>query len=98
MSPLHVQLAPEVKLYDQDGIDLTPKGRKELALCAILACSPEHSCTREHLRNLLWSDRSRDQSLVSLRQATKKIRKSLDLKQNVLISNKILQSSSTEPF
>lgn len=59
------------------GASVLPKGRKERALIAVLALSPDNRRSRKWVQNLLWSDRSESQGSSSLRQALTRIRKTL---------------------
>lgn len=88
MNSVSIQLFSTFTLTDEFGNDLTPKGKKEKAVCAVLACSPGFICTREKLRGLLWSDRSRDQAQISLRQTLKRIRTTLNTHSEFLITDR----------
>ena len=64
-------------LRDRGGRSIRPPGRKECALLAVLAHSPNFRRSRNWLKALLWSDRSEQQASGSLRQAIWRIRKGL---------------------
>lgn len=81
-----------------DGFDVTlkqgrasilPKGRKEIAIIAILACSKGMRATREHLCETLWSDRDVYQARTSLRQALSRIRRRHSIYREIVGANKI---------
>lgn len=59
------------------GSEITPRGRKEVAILLFLALSPGHTASREILKSILWSDRFPDQQDMSLRRALTNIRFSM---------------------
>ncbi|HGG06854.1 MAG TPA: hypothetical protein ENK28_15450 [Aliiroseovarius sp.] len=63
------------QVFDADGTPITPKGRKECGLLALLAFAPNFCRPRSWLQNKLWSDRFPDQGKASLRRALSNIRK-----------------------
>ncbi|MGV6812926.1 MAG: winged helix-turn-helix domain-containing protein [Brevirhabdus sp.] len=67
----------DFSIESASGDVLTPKGRKECALLAMLALSPERQLSRRILQDTLWPDRFSDQAQASLRRALSNIRKSL---------------------
>lgn len=68
-----------------DGFDLTPRPQKVRALLALLALSPDQRRSRQWLIDRLWSDRSPEQALGSLRQALVDLRKSFGDRSDVLL-------------
>ncbi|WP_158964235.1 hypothetical protein [Chachezhania sediminis] len=76
-APLTLRLRGPFAAQDGAGRDVLPAGRKERALLALLAFAPDRRCLRPWLRDTLWSDRSRNQRITSLRRALANIRKSL---------------------
>lgn len=61
------------------GESIRPTVNKEAALLAILALSPNYRRSRVWLRQILWGDRSDEQSAASLRQALSRLRKAPSL-------------------
>lgn len=74
---MFIQLVGEMRLFDVDGVDLTPKSAKARAIIAILARTLGGTRSRAFLEGCLWSDRGREQAAGSLRQALSEIRKAL---------------------
>ena len=62
-------------IRDDKGAELLTTGKKEIALCALLASAKDGKRTRNWLKKTLWSDRSEEQAATSLRRALANIRK-----------------------
>jgi DNA-binding SARP family transcriptional activator len=62
-----MRLSGAFRLLDPEGNDRTPTSRKGRALLAYLALARDGRASREHLRSLLWTDRSEAQARASLR-------------------------------
>jgi DNA-binding SARP family transcriptional activator len=62
-----MRLSGSFRLLDPEGGDRTPTSRKGRALLAYLALARDGRAGREHLRSLLWTDRSEAQARASLR-------------------------------
>ena len=56
------------------GVEIALRGRKACALLAYLALLPAHRTIREHVADLLWTDRGSDQARASLRQTLAELR------------------------
>ncbi len=74
--------------FVRDGVDMTPSGRKAMALLALLATAPAGRRSRKWLQNHLWSDKGESQGAASLRQTLYEIRSNLDTYREVLFSDK----------
>jgi len=75
-------------LRTDDGSDLTPANRKERALIALLAVSPERRRSRRWLQALLWSESPPDKSSASLRRALANLKAALGDRPALLMSNR----------
>ena len=64
-------------LHDRRGRVVRIASKKNRALLAILALSPNHSATREQIATLLWGNRGEVQSRSSLRQSLAVLRREL---------------------
>lgn len=84
---IEISVLGPFRVVGRNGEDLTPKGRKECGLLAILALSQGRSRPRTTLQDKLWSDRGPDQAANSLRQALSQIRKSLGPYRDCLIAD-----------
>lgn len=58
-----------------DGMDITPRGKRAKALIALLCTSNNASRTRAWIQEKLWSDRGTIQASASLRQELSELRK-----------------------
>ena len=76
------------QVFDADGTPITPKGRKECGLLALLAFAPNFCRPRSWLQNKLWSDRFPDQGKASLRRALSNIRKAFGPAATSLLSDR----------
>jgi TolB-like protein/DNA-binding SARP family transcriptional activator len=70
-------LLGEFSLADPDGRPVLVTGKKNWALLAILALSPNQTMSRERLVGLLWADRGHEQARNSLRQSLAVLRREL---------------------
>src|SRR5215212_9198432 len=76
------------RVLDQNGEDLTPRGRKARALLAMIALTPTRRRSRPALQDKLWSNRGPEQGAASLRQTLTEIRKALGERyRNCLVSD-----------
>ena len=78
MSTLTIRVLGGFEAIDDAGNAIKFHTRKAAALLAYLAMSPGREFSREHLMNLLWSDRAEAQASNSLRQALSQLRKALN--------------------
>ncbi len=74
---MRARLNGSVRVFDDDGADITPAGMKERGLLALLLASPGQRRTRIWLQNMLWSESDPEQAAGSLRQALSRVRKTL---------------------
>lgn len=77
MSQLKIRVLGGFEAVDKTGRQIRFQTRKAAALLIYLAMSPGKEFSREHLMNLLWSDRAEAQASNSLRQALSHLRKTL---------------------
>lgn len=63
-------------VFDEQGRDVTPRGRKSRAILAYLSAHAGTRVPRERVMDLLWGDRGQAQARDSLRQALAEIRRS----------------------
>lgn len=73
---LRIRLRGNFTVLDDDGRDLTPKGKKAVGLLALLAECDTKTRNRRWLEDKLWSDRGPKQARGSLRTTLSEIRKS----------------------
>ncbi len=92
MAPLNIQVIGQFELRDANNILILPKGKKEIAIVAMLACTPGKRLTRKIIQDTLWSDRSAEQAKTSLRQALYRIRRTLNGNRSALLADKITVS------
>ena len=57
-----------------DGLDLTPANRKERAILAMLALSPDRRQSRRWIESLLWSESPAEKASANLRRALANLR------------------------
>lgn len=76
-NPARLELLGAFSLHGIDGKSILINSKKNRALLAILALSPNLHATRERLAGLLWGDRGDDQARDSLRQSVAVLRKEL---------------------
>ncbi|WP_304617044.1 SARP family transcriptional regulator [Paracoccus sp. (in: a-proteobacteria)] len=74
---LRLRLMGQVRLSDEDGRDLTPRGRKARGLLVLLAMAPDLRLGRAQLQDKLWSESPPAQGSASLRQALHECRQAL---------------------
>jgi DNA-binding SARP family transcriptional activator len=74
---IRLQLAGEFQCHAEDAAPIDLPLAKEQGLLAILALSPDCSCSRGKITNLLWSTRSDEQARASLRQSLWSLKKTL---------------------
>lgn len=87
MTKRTLRLFGEFHLSSDDGADPTALGRRERALLAFLALSPNPRESREQLAALLWSNRGDEQARHSLAQCTAALRKALgDSQKSIVMS------------
>ncbi|MEM9582847.1 MAG: hypothetical protein AAGA08_07000 [Pseudomonadota bacterium] len=84
---ISIDLVGILKVSDKDGADLTPLGKKDKGVIAILGASSDMRCSRSKLQDKLWSDRAYEQGSNSLRQALTSIRRQLGPYRDLLITN-----------
>ena len=76
-NPARLQLLGAFSLHGSNGKLIAIVSKKNQALLAILALSPNLRATRERLAGLLWGDRGDEQARDSLRQSIAVLRKDL---------------------
>ena len=82
-----LKLFGEFDLSTDDGTVITVLGRRDRAVLAYLALTPNQRESRERLAALLWSNRGDEQARHSLAQSTAVIRKALgDTDKSVVVS------------
>ena len=69
MGAIRINLIGEFQCLDNSGQILEISAAKEQGVIAVLALSEGYSCSRSRLIELLWSDRSKEQALASVRQS-----------------------------
>ncbi|MEX3009614.1 hypothetical protein [Hoeflea sp. TYP-13] len=79
-----IRLLGLFSFVDNDGKELAPKGRKAVALLALLSTAPDGRRGRKWLQDRLWSDRSESQGSASLRQTLYEIRTRLGSHKDIL--------------
>ena len=77
MAALEINVLGGFEATDEAGKIVRFHTRKAAALLAYLAMNPGKEFSREHLMNLLWSDRAEAQASNSLRQSLSQLRKAL---------------------
>jgi len=75
--PVSITLHGQIAVTSKDGTDLTPRGKKALAILAMLAEADTLKRARRWLEHHLWSDRASEQARGSLRQTLFELRKAL---------------------
>ena len=83
-----VALRGRFEIRTWDGRDVTPPRRKERALVALLALSPQRRRTRAWLQSHLWSDRAPEQASGSLRRALCDLRRTMGPDAAVVVSDR----------
>lgn len=83
---IKIDLVGTLRVTDAQGQDLTPTGKKNKGLLAILCTSPNFCCSRAKLQDRLWSDRTQEQGSNSLRQALTLLRRVLNQDAEVLLT------------
>jgi DNA-binding SARP family transcriptional activator len=78
VSTLTIRILGGFEAIDGAGRAIKFHTRKAAALLVYFAMSPGKEFSREHLMNLLWSDRAEAQASNSLRQALSQLRKALN--------------------
>lgn len=87
MAKWTLQLLGGFHLSSEDGEEITALGRRERAILAYLALTPNQRETRERLASLFWSSRGDEQARHSLVQSTAALRKALgDTEKTVIVS------------
>lgn len=76
------------RVIDADGVNRTPRKRKEQGLLGLLALSAQRRLTRSKIKAMLWSDRTDEQAAVSLRRALYDLRAALGPARDALKSNR----------
>ncbi|MBU1305242.1 MAG: hypothetical protein KKF33_06955 [Alphaproteobacteria bacterium] len=74
---LRIYLLGPFQIVGPDGRDLTPRRHKANALLAMVAVAERGQRARSWLCSRLWSDRSQEQALGSLRQSLTDIRRAI---------------------
>jgi len=84
---IKLQTSPRFKLVDlRHDESITIKGTKTKGLIALLAMAPDYCRSRAWVKQRLWSDRSEEQASGSLRQCISDIKKSLDSRKHLLVT------------
>ena len=74
---MKVNLRGPFRVFDDAGVDRTPKGIKERALLALVLLSPGQRRTRASVQDKLWSESDAQMASGSCRQALANMRKAL---------------------
>jgi len=74
---LKIHLLGPFQIIGSDGRDLTPRRQKANALLALVAVADRGQRARSWLCSRLWSDRSQEQALGSMRQSLTDLRRAL---------------------
>ncbi len=74
---MRVCLNGPFRLFDDSGLDVTPRGIKERGLLALILMSPGQRRSRVWVQDKLWSERDAAQASGSCRQALSNVRKAL---------------------
>lgn len=85
---LRIRLFGGFRVFDNEGIDLTPTSQKAQALIALLATAPDGARSRQWIQSKLWSDRASKQASGSLRQSLTQIRTALGPQKDFLQSDR----------
>ncbi len=85
---LRLTLYGAMQAHDATGLDVTPRIRKSRAVLAALALAAPKPVLRDHLANLLWSQRDRDQGRASLRQCVHELQLALAADPLVLLAER----------
>jgi len=88
MARLDVRLLGGFEAQFDNGQKIAPSMRKTEALLAYLALAPEKSRSRDHLADLLWSDRGEEQAKTSLRQSLTALRRLLHVSDDTILRTK----------
>ncbi|CUH65130.1 DNA-binding transcriptional activator of the SARP family protein [Thalassovita autumnalis] len=76
-------------LRAEDGRDLTPPYRKERAILALLATTPERRLSRAWIQSMLWSEKPPEKASANLRRALANLRDSLADAKGVIGANRL---------
>lgn len=71
----YISLFGPFDVADNLGNSVRPAGKKECAIIALLACSPQFRRSRNWVKSMLWSDRGEAQASASLRQTLWRLRR-----------------------
>lgn len=71
------------------GLDMTPQYRKERALLALLAMTPERRCSRAWLQSKLWSEKPPEKAAANLRRALANLREALGKVAEIIGANRL---------
>ena len=74
---LRLKLLGTMAVHDNLGRSALPRGRKTRAVIGVLALNAPRPVLRDHLAELLWSRRGREQARASLRQAVHELQRCL---------------------
>ncbi|MEO1091383.1 MAG: BTAD domain-containing putative transcriptional regulator [Pseudomonadota bacterium] len=74
-----LRLVGPVRLFGPGRCEVSIPARKNRAIIALLALSPEATVTRARLGDVLWGDRGEAQARASVRQALHELRKAMDV-------------------
>ena len=86
--PLYLQLLGDLRICNDDGEDVTPRGRKLRGMIAYLALADHRTVSRERLVGLLWGDRGEEQARASLRQALAELRQATPEVAAAIVTNR----------
>jgi len=95
-SNISIDLVGALRVIDRQGNDLTPVGKKNKGLLAILCVSPGFRCSRTKLQDKLWSGSTEKQSSNSLRQALTLLRRVMNKDDEVLLTTEDWVHLNTE--
>ncbi|MEP4195685.1 MAG: hypothetical protein ABJL99_08625 [Aliishimia sp.] len=84
-----ITLHGQISVKSNDGTDLTPRGKKALAILAMLAEADTLKRARRWLEHHLWSDRASEQARGSLRQTLFELRKALGILDSCVKSDRM---------
>jgi DNA-binding SARP family transcriptional activator len=86
--PIQLKLLGAFSLKLPDGTELQLSSKKNRAILAILALSPNGQATRDRLCELLWGDRAEEQARSSLRQSLAVLRKELGAIETLILQSR----------
>jgi tetratricopeptide (TPR) repeat protein len=81
---IRIEIDGVLRISDDAGRDLTPRGQKTRGLVALLVAAKGNRRSRSYLQDKLWSTRAPEQGAASLRQSLSELRRALGDQKDVL--------------